>query len=388
MNKQHTAAPSHTHFPARTPFPVEGLQYRLMRADDLPLRAHAMLTNTNRFAQVLSPEGLETPPYNAYMGFDPARGDVGLVLETPQGQPVGVAWVVFAQALGFVAPQAPELVMNVDAQWQGKGIGGWLIEELAGYGSRHGWSGISLLVEDANPARRLYARHGFVTQPRPPVEVGASQGTVMVRGLSPTISSVAVYCGSTFGDRRAFSDAARALGEQLAARGIRLVYGGGSVGLMGELASACLAAGGEVVGVIPRSLVDLELAQPGLSELIVTEGMAQRKAKMEELADAFIALPGGMGTLEELFEVLVRQQLGPYTGPVALLNTDKYWTPLVRTLEHMSEEGFIDQRYLDSIIVSEDIDSLFTSFDRWTYPGLKWHSVAASQGAGLKENTR
>jgi len=141
---------------------------------------------------------------------------------------------------------------------------------------------------------------------------------------------------------------------------------------MGEAASACLAAGGEVIGVMPRGLADLELVHPHLSRLELTDDILARKTRMEELADAFVALPGGMGTLEEVSEVLVRQQLGPYTGPVALYNVEDYWTPFLTALRAMEEEGFIWERYLDAIVVADSLDGLFDGFNRWANPGLKW----------------
>ena len=147
-----------------------------------------------------------------------------------------------------------------------------------------------------------------------------------------------------------------------------MVYGGARVGLMGACADACLEAGGEVIGVMPGSLADLELAHPGLSRLEIVDDIMQRKGRMEELADAFVALPGGMGTLEELTEVLVRQQIGPYTGPVALFNVEGYWEPLLSALRVMGEEGFIWEKYLDAIVIADDIEGLFEGYKNWANP--------------------
>lgn len=152
---------------------------------------------------------------------------------------------------------------------------------------------------------------------------------------------VCVFCGSSFGGRPEYSAAARALGRQLAERGMGLVYGGASVGLMGVVADAALAAGGEVIGVIPRSMVEREIAHAGLSELRVVTSMHERKATMAELADAFVALPGGIGTLEELFEVWTWAQLGLHRKPVALLDVAGFYEPLAAFLDRAVNERFV-----------------------------------------------
>jgi len=150
-----------------------------------------------------------------------------------------------------------------------------------------------------------------------------------------------VFCGSATGARPGYLDAARRLGRSLGERGIGLVYGGASVGLMGALADAALEAGAEVDGVIPRTLVEREIAHRGLTRLHVVEGMHARKARMTELADAFAALPGGLGTLEELFEVWTWAQLGVHRKPLALLDVEGYYAPLVAFLDHAAAEGFV-----------------------------------------------
>ena len=141
-----------------------------------------------------------------------------------------------------------------------------------------------------------------------------------------------------------YAEVAKEMGKELARRNLRVVYGGGNVGLMGTVADAALAAGGEVVGVIPRQLIDREMAHAGLTDLEVVDTMAQRKTRMEELADAFVCLPGGVGTLEEVVEVLTMQQLGHVQGPVGLVNVDGFWEPFVRTLESMVACGFVQSR--------------------------------------------
>lgn len=168
------------------------------------------------------------------------------------------------------------------------------------------------------------------------------------------MKSVCVFCGANRGVNGAFATAARGLGELLARRGIRLVYGGGNVGLMGEIADAGLAAGGEVIGVIPRALLDKELGHRGVQELVVVNSMHERKAKMAELSDAFVALPGGFGTLEELCEVLTWSQLGFHDKPCALLDVDGYWKPLVEMFDNAVRCGFL--RAENRAIVLEESD--------------------------------
>lgn len=155
------------------------------------------------------------------------------------------------------------------------------------------------------------------------------------------IKSVCVYCGSGDGHDPAFLAAARALGSILAGAHIKLVYGGGSGGLMGAVADAVMASGGEVVGVIPRFLVERERANRNLSELIVTNDMHERKWAMFERADAFVALPGGIGTLEELIEILTWAQLGRHDHPVVIADINGYWQHLAALLDHMNAQGFL-----------------------------------------------
>lgn len=155
------------------------------------------------------------------------------------------------------------------------------------------------------------------------------------------LKSVCVFCGSRPGVLPAYAAMARQLGALVAERDMELVYGGGNVGLMGILADACLEAGGQVVGVIPRALMDWEVGHEGLTRLEIVDSMHTRKARMAELAEGFIALPGGMGTLEELFEVLTWAQLGFHAKPVALLDVEAYYAPLVQMLERGVREGFM-----------------------------------------------
>ncbi len=159
-----------------------------------------------------------------------------------------------------------------------------------------------------------------------------------------TTKSICVYCGSKAGLGETYLREARALGRAIARRGMGVVYGGGNVGLMGAVAESALAAGGRVVGVIPRTLEERELASGGLHELIVTDDMHERKAIMARRSDAFLAMPGGYGTLEELFEALAWSQLGFHAKPVGLLNTAGYFDPLVRFLDQAVERGFLREK--------------------------------------------
>ncbi|MCB1490202.1 MAG: TIGR00730 family Rossman fold protein [Rhodobiaceae bacterium] len=156
-----------------------------------------------------------------------------------------------------------------------------------------------------------------------------------------TIESICVYCGSAPGARAAYTDAAVTLGRAMAAAGVRLVYGGGSTGLMGEVARATLAAGGKVTGIIPQFLVDREVMLRDVDDLIITEDMHERKRLMFERSDAFVALPGGIGTLEETVEMLTWLQLGRHMKPVVVANIDGFWRPFSDLIAHMEQEGFI-----------------------------------------------
>lgn len=183
---------------------------------------------------------------------------------------------------------------------------------------------------------------------------------------------IAFYCGSANGHNLTYKSAISEIVEQLAVRNISVVYGGGNIGLMGVLGDAATAHGLHITGIIPRSLIDREIAHPGLTELEVVDTMAQRKTRMEQLADTYIALPGGVGTLEELSEVLTLQQLGEIAGPIVLYNIDGFWTPFVYTLQHMCDAGFINPKYIATLIVVDNPDDLFAALEQWHAPGEKW----------------
>lgn len=172
------------------------------------------------------------------------------------------------------------------------------------------------------------------------------------------MKTICIYCGSHSGARTAYADGARLLGQTMAQRGLRLVYGGGCVGLMGAVADAILDRGGEVIGVIPQHLVDRELAHHGVTELRVVRTMHERKALMAELADAFIALPGGLGTLEELLEIMTWAHLGLHRKPCGLLNIEGYYDGLRVFLDHAVEEQFVVPLLCSYLVVERDPDAL------------------------------
>ncbi len=186
------------------------------------------------------------------------------------------------------------------------------------------------------------------------------------------MARLCVFCGSNTGRDPAYGASAAQVGRILAERGIGLVYGGGRVGLMGVLADAALAAGGEVIGVIPQALLDREVGHLGLTELRVVDSMHTRKALMSELSDGFIALPGGIGTLEELFEVWTWAQLGLHRKPCGLLNVDGFFTPLVDFLDRQAEAGFIPPTCREMLTVASTPEDLLLRFAAYEPPADKW----------------
>ena len=174
---------------------------------------------------------------------------------------------------------------------------------------------------------------------------------------------LAVYCGSKPGVDPAFADSARALGVEMARRGIGLVYGGGRLGLMGIVADSVLDSGGEAYGVIPQALIDLEVAHTGLTELHVVTTMHERKAKMTELADAFLALPGGIGTLDELFEAWSWNALGYHAKPFCLLNVEGFWNGLIEFIDHATVSGFLSTQRRSQLLVAETPEQALEMLD-------------------------
>ncbi|MBD9515673.1 TIGR00730 family Rossman fold protein [Pseudomonas sp. PDM22] len=180
-----------------------------------------------------------------------------------------------------------------------------------------------------------------------------------------TLRSICVFCGASPGATPIYQEAAEALGRHLAENGIQLVYGGGAVGLMGLVANAALAAGGEVIGIIPQSLKDAEVGHSGLTRLEVVDGMHARKARMAELSDAFIALPGGLGTLEELFEVWTWGQLGYHAKPLGLLEVNGFFDPLLTFLDHLVQERFVRQPHRDMLQRAASPAELVSALADW-----------------------
>jgi uncharacterized protein (TIGR00730 family) len=179
------------------------------------------------------------------------------------------------------------------------------------------------------------------------------------------INAICVYCGSAPGTRPIYAEAARALGRALVQADISLVYGGGRVGMMGLIADEVLANGGRAVGVIPELLLDKEVGHTGLTELHVVPDMHTRKRRMTDLSDAFVAMPGGIGTLEELFEVYTWAKLGYHQKPVALFDVDGYYVPLLTMLRRTVDEGFMQHEYLDMLQVTAQPAELIETFKRY-----------------------
>jgi uncharacterized protein (TIGR00730 family) len=187
------------------------------------------------------------------------------------------------------------------------------------------------------------------------------------------LQRVCVFCGSSPGARPAYVEAARRVGTLLARRGIGLVYGGGRVGLMGAAADAALAEGGEVIGIIPRSLAEKEVAHQGLADLRVVSSMHERKALMSDLSDGFLALPGGFGTLEELFEVVTWAQIGIHSKPCALLNVAGYFDALLVFADHALSERFVRTEHRSLLLTGEDPDALIDRMASYRAPDIdKW----------------
>jgi uncharacterized protein (TIGR00730 family) len=192
------------------------------------------------------------------------------------------------------------------------------------------------------------------------------------------LRAVAVYCGARRGALAAHAAAVAALGRALARRGIRLVFGGGRVGLMGAIAEACLAAGGEAFGVIPQAMVERELAHPGLTRLEVVDSMHARKARMAELADAFVAAPGGFGTLDEIFEAITWTQLGLHAKPVGFLDVGGFFAPLASQLERMLEAGFIEPAHASMLVFEADPERLLDALAAARVPPPRRELAAGS----------
>jgi uncharacterized protein (TIGR00730 family) len=222
----------------------------------------------------------------------------------------------------------------------------------------------------AVPTQKLKAQKPIVTALHQQTTPRHQHSSVIMKN---TLKALCLYCGSSPGDNAAYSDAAAAFGRTLAERNIELVYGGGSVGLMGVAADACLAAGGRVTGVIPRLLMEKEVGHKNLTTMHVVENMHERKALMTTLSDGFIALPGGYGTLDELFEALTWLQLGYHGKPVGLLNVAGFFDHLVAFLGHARDERFLRELHHDALSVDSDLDRLIAKMQQAEAPDTaKW----------------
>lgn len=186
------------------------------------------------------------------------------------------------------------------------------------------------------------------------------------------MKSIGVFCASSLGANKIYEQAAHATGQTLAREGLRMVYGGGKVGLMGVVADAALAAGGEVVGVIPRALFDREIGHRGLTELHVVDSMHKRKKLMADLSDAFVALPGGAGTLEEILEQWTWSQLGIHQKPCGVLNVNNYFVPLRAMVDHAVSEGFTRPTFAAMLAIEEDLEKLLDRFRNYRPGAPKW----------------
>jgi uncharacterized protein (TIGR00730 family) len=187
------------------------------------------------------------------------------------------------------------------------------------------------------------------------------------------MQSICVYCGSSIGRRSEYANQAREFGQRLAGRGLAMVYGGGRVGVMGVIADAVLEAGGRVTGVIPQSLLEKEVAHQSLTELIITQSMHERKTIMADRSDAFVALPGGIGTLEELFEIWTWGQLGLHDKPCGVLNIAGYFDGMIAFVDHAVEERFLKPIHRERLIVENDADVLLRRLEAYVPSQLpKW----------------
>lgn len=185
------------------------------------------------------------------------------------------------------------------------------------------------------------------------------------------MKSICVYCGSSPGRQPIYADAADSLAAALVKRNLRLIYGGAGIGIMGRLADQVLQLGGEVIGVIPKALAHKEIAHANLTELHITQSMHERKMLMAELADGFIALPGGIGTLEELFEIWTWAQLGFHHKPCGLLNIASYYDALIQFLANMQQEQFVKPQQHDLLMIETDADRLLQRYERYQSPVAK-----------------
>jgi len=348
----------------------------------------------------------------------------------------GSAWIVSRGALheaarlpGFVASRGEELlglvtyhlhgssceIVSLDAAEAGKGIGTallrrvhevarsagcarlWLITtndnlEALQFYQRQGFHLARLHPDALEASRRLkpeipeVGRHGIPLRDElelelPLAEVEAGQGSQGQESRPGRLSRVCVYCGSSDAVRPEYREAAGAMGRALARRGVTVIFGGGGTGLMGAVADAAIEAGGQVIGIIPKSFNTRALAHSRLTELRVVASMHERKAAMAEIGEAFIALPGGFGTFEELFEILTWAQIGLHSKPVGILNALDYFRPLLTLIEHTRAEGFIYDEHRALLMSEADPERLISRLEAYVPPsGLQRWVTREEQG--------
>jgi uncharacterized protein (TIGR00730 family) len=192
--------------------------------------------------------------------------------------------------------------------------------------------------------------------------------TFRINEIKMKLKNIAVYCGSSEGTESIYKDQAELLGKTLAENNVTLVYGGAQIGIMGIVADAVMQNGSKTIGVIPKFLCSKEVAHTGLTELIITESMHDRKLKMLELSDAMIALPGGFGTMEELFEVLTWAQLGLHTKPIGVLNVDGFYDDLINLVDKMKKKEFLKPEHQEMLVVSDNISELLDQLEEYVAP--------------------
>lgn len=185
------------------------------------------------------------------------------------------------------------------------------------------------------------------------------------------IKNITIFCGSRTGNAPIYEEQAYALGELLAEKGIRIIFGGGAIGLMGAVADGALSKGGSVTGVIPQFLIERERAHPDVQQMEVVETMHERKARMEALGDAIITLPGGAGTLEEFFEIFTWGQIGVIEKPIGLLDVDHFFAPLSQLFEKLITEGFLEEKYMSQLFISNDSADILRSFEAFEPTGVR-----------------
>lgn len=188
------------------------------------------------------------------------------------------------------------------------------------------------------------------------------------------MKAIAVFCGSSIGASAAYKEGAIALGKELAKRKITLVYGGSSIGIMGVIADTVLEEGGSVIGVMPNFLHEREISHPNLTDLIVVDSMHERKAKMADLVEGFIVLPGGPGTLDEFFEIFTWAQIGLHNKPCGLLNIDNYYEPLISLFDHMISQQFLHEKYRSMLLINDNPSNLIEKFATYQPPTVKTYS--------------